>query len=88
MGGDQAFRICLVGGDGLFDHGMHPLIHRGNPQCSVLKMRRGNDDRIHQAGANQFFTIPKNFERFILIQLPEYGIGYGNQFSAIHLPGG
>jgi hypothetical protein len=45
--GNQPLGVSFVGGDGLFDHHMQPLLERGDAKRRVLVMGRGDDDRIH-----------------------------------------
>ena len=82
---NQTLGVGLVGGDWLLDHHVQTLLERGDAQRRVLVMRRGDNNRIHQAGADQLFAIRKGLERLELVQLGRHGIGHRHQFGAIDL---
>ena len=65
--GNQPLRISLVGGDRFFDHDVQPGLQRGDAQGGVLVMRRGNDDGINLARADQFQTVVKNLQPALLV---------------------
>jgi hypothetical protein len=62
MGRNQAFGVSFVRGDGFFDHQMQSGLERGDAEGGMLKMRRGDDNGIHQLGADEFHGVAKDFD--------------------------
>ena len=49
VGGNEAFGIGFMGGNGFFNHDVQALVESGNTESGVLVMRGGDNDRIDQA---------------------------------------
>ena len=63
--GDQPLGVGFVRGDGLLHHHVQALLQRGDAQRGVLVMRRGDDHRVHQAGADQLLAVGEGLERLV-----------------------
>ena len=86
--GDQPLGVGFVGGDRFLDHHVQALLERRDAERRVLVMRGGDDDRVHQAGANQLLAVGERLQRLVFLQLGRHGIGHGHQFGAADLAGG
>ena len=86
--GDQPLGVGLVGGDGFLDHHVQALLERGDAEGRVLVMGGGDDDRVHQAGANQLLAVGERLQRHVAVQLGRHGVGDGDQLGAADLAGG
>ena len=78
--GNQPFGVGFVGGDRLLDHDVQALLERRDAERGVLVMRGGDDDGIHQAGANQLLAVGKGLQRLVFLQLGRHGIRNSHHF--------
>ena len=86
-GGDEPFGVGFVRGNRLLDHRMHAGFERRDAQRGVLKMRRGDDDRIHLAGLDELLAVAENFQRLVFVERSRDGVANGDKFAAADFSG-
>ena len=80
--GDKLFGIRFMRGNGLLHHCVDAGLERGDAQRGVLKMRRGNNDRIHLARPDELFAVGKDFQRQVALKRSRVKRTHRNQLAA------
>jgi hypothetical protein len=85
--GDQALGVGFVRGNRFLDHDVEAMLNGGDAEGGVLIMRRGDEDGIKGAGADEFIGVAVNFEGEIFFEFVGRGAADGNEFAAVDFAG-
>jgi hypothetical protein len=81
---NEPFGVGFVRGNRLLDQGVHAGLERGHAQGGVLEVRRGDEDRIHLAGADERLAVGEGLQGLVTVER-RGGVAHRDQFAAFDL---